>query len=92
MQFLGVLGLPVVFLVGLLFGSFGRAGEVDEVVARIGAAMPRTRRSSPRRWPWPSAIRMPSSCSPGPVSDGFVDAAGEEIEVEADRARRIHPV
>jgi hypothetical protein len=39
-QFLGVLGLPVVFGVGLLLGSFGRTGEVDELVARIGSTTP----------------------------------------------------
>ncbi len=91
LQLASIMGIPLAFLIGLLFGSFGRAGEVDEVVARIGAAMPSTSQLT--------AAVADALGDPGAVvvfarsgQRGFVDAAGEEIEVEADQARRLHPV
>lgn len=39
-QLAAVAGLPVVFLLGLLGGAFGRAGEVSELMVRIGSATP----------------------------------------------------
>jgi signal transduction histidine kinase len=91
LQVASIMGIPLVFLIGLLFGSFGRAGEVDEMVAQIGAAMPSTAQLT--------AAVADALGDPGAVvvfarsgQPGFVDAAGEEIEVDADQARRLHPV
>jgi len=90
-QLVAIMGIPLVFLVGLLFGSFGRAGEVDEMVARIGAA-------------GPTAARLTSAVAdalgdPDAVvvfartgRPGFVDAVGVEVDVSADRTRQLHPV
>ncbi len=91
LQVAAIMGIPLVFLVGLLFGSFGRAGEVDELVAQIGAATPSTAQLT-------SAVADALGDSGALVvfaradQPGFVDAAGEEIEVDADRTRRLHPV
>ncbi|GAB3759258.1 sensor histidine kinase [Microlunatus parietis] len=91
LQLAAILGLPLVFLIGLLFGSFGRAGEVDEMVARIGAAAPSTAQLT--------AAVADALGDAGAVvvfarigEQTFVDAAGREIDVETDPARRLHPV
>ncbi len=91
LQVAAIMGIPLVFLIGLLFGSFGRAGEVDELVAQIGAATPSTEQLT--------AAVADALGDPGAVvvfarsgQPGFVDAAGEKIELAADRTRRLHPV
>ncbi|GAA3565147.1 hypothetical protein GCM10022197_21100 [Microlunatus spumicola] len=91
-QFLGVLGLPVVFLVGLLLGSFGRAGEVDELVTRIGATTPRPRELSAavaQALGDPEAEVVYARTDVG--ADGFVDESGLPVPARP-RGRRIHPV
>lgn len=91
LQFYGILGLPVVFLVGLLLGSFGRAGELDELVARIGA-------STPERGELTAAVAQalgdPQAVVVYARSDGhgFVDEDGRPFPDEPGRGRRIHPV
>lgn len=86
-----IMGIPLVFLIGLLFGSFGRAGEVDEMVAQIGASTPTTAQLT-------AAVAGALGDSGALVvysrigQRGFVDAGGQEIDVEADVARRLHPV
>lgn len=66
--------LPLVFAAGLLGGSFGRAGEVDEMVARMGARTP-----SPQQLDAAvaSALGDPrASLVYALDGGGFVDAAG----------------
>lgn len=91
LQLTAIFGLPLVFLIGLLFGSFGRAGEVDEMVARIGAAAPTTAQLT-------AAVAGALGDASAVVvfarfgEQAFVDAAGQEIDVRADPARRLYPV
>ncbi|SEQ33504.1 sensor histidine kinase [Microlunatus flavus] len=91
LQFAAVLGLPVVFLVGLLFGSFGRTGQVDELVARIGGATPSAGALS-------AAVAQALGDPDARVvfartgADGFVDEAGRLVPAEPERGRHVHPV
>ena len=91
LQFLGVLGLPVVFLVGLLLGSFGRAGEVDELVTRIGATTPDPHELT-------AAVALALGDPEAVVVyartdvDGYVDETGRPVPDPPGRGRRIHPV
>lgn len=91
LQFLGLLGLPVVFLVGLLLGSFGRAGEVDELVIRIGATTPQPGELTDAV---ASALGDPEALVVYARSDvhGYVDEAGRPVGMEPARGRRLHPV
>lgn len=91
LQFLGVLGLPVVFLVGLLLGSFGRAGELDELVTRIGATTPGAGELSAAV---AEALGDPQAVVVYARSDGagFLDEDGRAVPTEQARGRRIHPV
>jgi signal transduction histidine kinase len=90
-QFVGVLGLPVVFLVGLLQGSFGRAGQLDELVTRIGGTTP-----DPGEL---TAAVAQALGDPGALvvyarsdGEGFVDEAGGHVSAEPSHGRRIYPV
>ena len=91
LQFLGILGLPVVFLAGLLFGSFGRAGELDELVSRIGA-------STPERGELTTAVAQALGDPQAMVvfarseGDGFVDEDGRTVLLEPAQGRRVHAV
>ena len=91
LQFLGVLGLPVVFLVGLLLGSFGRAGEVDELVTRLGATTPDPHELT-------AAVALALGDPEAVVVyartdvDGYVDETGRPVPDPPGRGRRIHPV
>ncbi len=91
LQFLGVLGLPVVFLIGLLFGSFGRAGQVDELVTRIGTTTPAPGELT-------AAVALALGDPQAVVvyarsdSDGFVDDAGQPVDTDPGPGRRLHPV
>lgn len=90
-QFFGVLGLPVVFLVGLLLGSFGRAGEVDELVTRISATTPEPHELS-------VAVALALGDPEAVVVyartdlDGYVDESGRPVPEPTTPGRRIHPV
>ncbi|WP_460778761.1 sensor histidine kinase [Microlunatus antarcticus] len=90
-QFLGVLGLPVVFGVGLLLGSFGRSGEVDELVARIGSTTPAPGELT-------AAVALALGDPEAVVVyartdvDGYVDEAGLPVPSRPARGRRVHPV
>jgi signal transduction histidine kinase len=90
-QFFGVLGLPVVFLVGLLLGSFGRAGEVDELVTRISATTP-----DPRELTAAHALALGDPEAVVVYArtdvDGYVDETGHPVPDPPGRGRRIHPV
>ena len=74
-----MLGLPVVFLIGLLLGSFGRAGEVDELVTRIGATTPEPRELTAAvalALGDPEAVVVYARTD---VGDGYVDEAGRPV-------------
>jgi signal transduction histidine kinase len=93
LQLLAVLGLPVVFLVGLLLGSFGRAAEVDELVTRIGATTPRPGELSAAvalALGDPEAVVVYARSDVG--TDGYVDEAGRPVPDRPARGRRIQPV
>ncbi len=77
-QVLAVVGLPIVFLVGLLFGSFGRTGEVSEMMIRVGTSTPTDAELSRAV---SLALGDPEARVVYARSDGtgFVDAAGREV-------------
>lgn len=91
LQFFGLLGLPVVFLVGLLLGSFGRAGQVDELVARIGSAtaLPGELDAAVAQALGDPEARVVYARTGG---DGFVDASGRLVPDPPGDGRRLHPV
>ena len=91
LQFVGLLGLPVVFLLGLLSGSFGRAGRVDELVARIGRAAPASGRLDAAV---ASALGDPDArvVYARTGVDGFVDDAGREVGEHLPPGLVVHPV
>lgn len=90
-ELLAILGLPVAFLVGLLFGSFGRAGAVDEMVARIGAATP-----SPVELTAAVAAALGDPTATVVYARGngagFVDGAGREVAGPSADSRVLYPV
>ena len=91
LQFVGLLGLPVIFLLGLLSGSFGRAGRVDELVARIG-------RSTPLPGELDAAVAQALGDPDARVVyartgvEGFVDDAGRLVGDDLEPGRVVHPV
>ena len=85
-----ILGLPVLFLVGLLTGSYGRAGELREFLAGVGAGRldPGELDSAVAR-----ALGDPSArvvyTSPGA---GFVYADGQPMVDGSGKGWRVSPV
>lgn len=89
-QLVVLLCLPLVFLVGLLFGSFGRAGALDETVARIGAATPSPDELSAAV---ASALGDPEAMVVYARDDGsYVAADGHEPVLSRAGSRALHPV
>lgn len=90
-QLVAILGLPLVFLVGLLFGSFGRSGEVDEMIARIADTTPTAADLT-------AAVALALGDPEAVVvyarggAEGFVDDAGHEVLLRPGGGRQLYEV
>lgn len=91
-QALAIGGLPVAFGIGLLSGSFGRAGELGEMVARIGTRAPTPQQLSQAI---ATALGDKDAVVVYATDDGngkFVDASGRPVAEGADETRVFHEV
>ena len=89
-QLVAVTGLPIVFLTGLLFGSFGRTGQVNEMMIRVGAATPTAQELSQAvaaALGDPEAVVVYARAA----GSGFVDEAGDEVAQPPASRREIFP-
>ncbi|MDN5767738.1 MAG: histidine kinase [Humibacillus sp.] len=89
-QLLAVTGLPLVFLGGLLFGSFGRTGQVNEMMIRVGTSTPTAAELSQAV---AAALGDPDAVVvyARSAGTGYVDEAGHDVPEPDTRTRVIFP-